>query len=113
MISNFINYFVQILLNSFKKIHSYINFDDTKISKNSIRINQRIKQIFLSGSTNIFYKFITIGIALISIPLTLNYLGSERFGMWMICSSIMSFIVIGDFGLANSLINSIIYACLN
>lgn len=44
---------------------------------------------------------------LISVPLTITYLGSERYGIWMTISSIISLLGFADLGLGNGLMNAI------
>ena len=52
-------------------------------------------------------KVITIVTMLISVPLTLHYLGSERYGMWMTITSIIAMMGFADLGLGLGLINAI------
>jgi O-antigen/teichoic acid export membrane protein len=44
---------------------------------------------------------------LITIPLTVRYLGAERYGAWMTISSVLIFLGFSDFGLASSLTNAL------
>jgi O-antigen/teichoic acid export membrane protein len=44
---------------------------------------------------------------LLTIPLILNHLGEERYGLWMSISSIISFLSFTDLGLGKGLLNSI------
>src|ERR1043166_3384108 len=44
---------------------------------------------------------------LITVPLTVRYLGAERYGAWMTISSVLAFLAFGDFGLASSLTNAL------
>jgi O-antigen/teichoic acid export membrane protein len=44
---------------------------------------------------------------LITVPLTVRYLGAERYGAWMTISSVLVFLGFGDFGLASSLTNAL------
>src|SRR5579864_2119792 len=44
---------------------------------------------------------------LITVPLTVRYLGAERYGAWMAISSVLVFFGFGDFGLAASLTNAL------
>ncbi|MBC6961618.1 hypothetical protein FBR02_10665 [Anaerolineae bacterium CFX9] len=46
-------------------------------------------------------------ITLITVPLTLNYLGGQRFAVWVILSSIASLLAFADLGIGNGLINLI------
>ena len=52
-------------------------------------------------------KFITVAASFITIPLTLNYLGVERFGLWMTVSSLTALLGFADMGLGNGLLNTI------
>lgn len=52
-------------------------------------------------------KFIALLTTLVSVPLTVKYLGTERFGMWMTISSLVSLIGFADFGLGSGLVSSI------
>lgn len=56
-------------------------------------------------------NFISTGLAMlalvITVPLTLSYLGEERFGVWMTVSSIAAMLSFLDFGVGNGLINRI------
>jgi O-antigen/teichoic acid export membrane protein len=44
---------------------------------------------------------------LISVPLTLRYLGAERYGVWMTISSAVVLLVFADFGLGSGVVNAI------
>jgi O-antigen/teichoic acid export membrane protein len=44
---------------------------------------------------------------LISVPLTLGYLGTERFGLWIAISSAIAILGIADLGLGNGLMNAV------
>ena len=47
---------------------------------------------------------------LISVPLTLRYLGPERFGLWMAISAVISMLGFADFGLGNGILNAVSHA---
>lgn len=44
---------------------------------------------------------------IITVPLTVRYLGAERYGVWMTISSAIAFLGFTDFGLASSLTNAL------
>ena len=44
---------------------------------------------------------------LIAVPLTLHYLGTERYGMWMTISSIVAMMGFADLGMGLGLMNAI------
>jgi len=50
-------------------------------------------------------KGISIGISLLLVPLTLNYLDKEGYGLWLTLSSIVSWFSLFDIGLGNGFRN--------
>ena len=70
------------------------------ISKNSRTLNLQ-KNVILS----FVLKGISIGISLLLVPLTLNYLESERYGLWLTLSSIIGWAALFDIGLGNGFRN--------
>lgn len=73
----------------------------------------RIIRALLTGSTTLVVKGMSTLAGFIAIPLTAKYLETERFGLWLILSSLLSWISIADFGLANSLTNALATADAN
>ncbi|MES0151649.1 hypothetical protein NKJ95_31490 [Mesorhizobium sp. M0012] len=67
----------------------------------------RRRRIARSAVASALAKVTSVGTALISVPLTLNYLGPERFGMWMTMSSLVAFLSFADFGLGNGLLSAV------
>lgn len=67
----------------------------------------RDSRLLLSVLTSILAKFIAIGSTLITIPVTLNYLGAESFGIWMVISGVVAFISFSDFGIGMGLQNAL------
>jgi len=61
----------------------------------------------LTAAAAALAKALSIGSALISIPMTLSYLGAERFGMWMTISSFIAVLAFADFGIANGVLNTV------
>ena len=52
-------------------------------------------------------KMLAVVTVLISVPLTLNYLGPERYGMWMVISSLIALLSFADLGMGNGLLNAV------
>ncbi len=48
-----------------------------------------------------------VGTSLITVPLTLKYLGNERFGLWMTISSVLAMASFADFGVGNGVLNTV------
>lgn len=65
---------------------------------------RRIAHTLLSA---LFGRGISLLVSLISIPLTLRYLGAERYGAWVVLNTFFTWLVLADFGIGNSLINSL------
>jgi O-antigen/teichoic acid export membrane protein len=55
----------------------------------------------------ILSRGIGIAAAFISVPLTVNYLGDERYGLWMTISSVIIVLGFADLGMGNGLMNAI------
>lgn len=55
-------------------------------------------------------KVVAVVTMLISVPLTLTYLGPERYGMWMVISSLIAMLSFADLGMGNGLLNAVAQA---
>lgn len=71
------------------------------------RSKERYRRVILSAVASITAKAVTAITTLVSIPLTVNYLGAERYGMWMTISSVIAMMAFADLGMGNGLVNSI------
>lgn len=60
---------------------------------------ERYRKAFLTSAMNIASQFLQLATGLISVPLALDYVGSERFGIWMALSTALTFITFSDFGI--------------
>lgn len=65
--------------------------------------NQYLRNTLL----NYIYKIGGMGITYITIPLTLNYLNKERYGIWQTILTIISWAALSNFGIANGLRNKV------
>jgi O-antigen/teichoic acid export membrane protein len=69
------------------------------------RAAERHRRVLLSSLAAAAAKMISVGVALVSVPLTLHYLGPERYGMWMTMSSFIVMMSFADLGMGNGLLN--------
>jgi O-antigen/teichoic acid export membrane protein len=70
------------------------------------RGKERYRRAALTGAASIIQRGLTVLISLATVPLTIHYLGPERYGVWLTISSILVWLALTDFGLAgNALIN--------
>jgi O-antigen/teichoic acid export membrane protein len=88
-------------------IRSVLTFKPFDVSTEDGRSKERYRRVVLTAGSSLISKSITVLTSLISVPLTLHYLGMERYGLWMTISSIMVFLSFADLGLGNGLLNAI------
>jgi O-antigen/teichoic acid export membrane protein len=71
------------------------------------RSRERLRRIALTSAMSLGSRGITVLTSLISIPLTYRYLGAERYGIWMVLTSMIGAITFADLGIGNGLVNAI------
>src|SRR6476646_6831908 len=71
------------------------------------RSRERFRRIRLTTATSIAARGIGFATSLITVPLTLHYLGAERYGLWATLRSVIALASFADFGLGNGLLNAI------
>jgi len=72
-----------------------------------VRSMERYRRIALTSLAGMGAKGIAVLTSLISVPLTLHYLGTERYGLWMTASSLIAALAFADLGMGNGLVNAI------
>jgi O-antigen/teichoic acid export membrane protein len=73
----------------------------------AIRGESRVRKAKLTGIATLLARGSGIFLGFLSIPLTASYLGTERFGVWLVISTFLSWIALADLGLSNSLMNEV------
>lgn len=71
------------------------------------RQSERYQRGLLTSLANLLSKGSGIMVLVISVPLTLPYLGQERFGIWMTLASLTAMFSFFDFGIGNVLLNAV------
>lgn len=72
------------------------------------RGRERYRRAGITASTSFLSKALTMLISFVSVPLTIHYLGAERYGVWLTISSLLMWMSLTDFGLTgNALVNRI------
>jgi hypothetical protein len=67
---------------------------------------ERYRRVGITASSSFVAKALNILISFLSVPLTIHYLGSERYGVWLTISSLLTWMALTDFGLSgNALVN--------
>jgi len=94
-------------LNFNKGLGTFIRLTPFDTSTSQGLANERYRRATLTTVTSVIAKSVSVLTGLITVPLTLNYLGTERYGLWMTISSIMVMMAVADFGLGNGLVNAV------
>jgi O-antigen/teichoic acid export membrane protein len=68
---------------------------------------KRNRRAVVNGIAAVSGRLAQIAVSLCTIPLTIHYLGKERFGLWMAISSVLAMAVFADFGIGNGILNSV------
>ncbi|HEY4324212.1 MAG TPA: lipopolysaccharide biosynthesis protein [Mucilaginibacter sp.] len=72
--------------------------------------DRRYKQAIKTSSLAFVAQGVQMLTAVVSVPLVLNAVGSERYGLWMTLSSILLFVTFSDFGMGIGMQNIMSYA---
>jgi O-antigen/teichoic acid export membrane protein len=68
---------------------------------------RRVLNIIQSVVTSLGNKAIYMLVSFLSVPLTIRYLGPERYGAWVTIGSVLAWLSLTDFGLGNGLTNAV------
>lgn len=76
-------------------------------SSEEARARERHRRLVLTSLSSALAKVISVATSLISVPLTLHYLGAERYGVWLTISSLTAMLSFADLGLGNGVLNRV------
>ncbi|MEO8392616.1 MAG: oligosaccharide flippase family protein, partial [Chloroflexota bacterium] len=76
-------------------------------SARSTHRRARFRRIGFSVIASLIARGLSLIITIVTTPITLKYLGTERYAMWVTLSSITALLAFADLGIGNGLINSI------
>lgn len=71
------------------------------------RNQERNRLIALNMLSSLFARFVSGMTLLIVLPLTLDYLSAEEYGIWFVLTSSTALLAFADFGLGNGLLNAV------
>ena len=71
------------------------------------RSRERYRRAALTTASSVMARAVTVGTSLITVRLTIHYLGVERYGLWMTITSVVSLLWFADLGMGNGLLNAI------
>ncbi len=66
---------------------------------------RRYRRAALTGATASIGKIVSLATSILTVRLTFQYLGAERYGMWMTISSFVMMLAFADLGMSNGLVN--------
>ena len=69
--------------------------------------HRRVLAILQGVITGLGNKVVGMLISFLSVPLTIGYLGTERYGAWVTIGSLLAWLQLTDFGLGNGLTNAV------
>lgn len=90
-----------------RRIRQLLTPGDSSSLEVDARAAERNRRAALTGGAALLARVVQIGTTLITVPLTLKYLGNERFGLWMTISSVLAMAAFADFGVGNGVLNNV------
>jgi O-antigen/teichoic acid export membrane protein len=93
-----------------KKWPKYLRLRPFDASTEAGRSDERYRLALWSLIANVLSKSVAMLVMLLSVSLTLPYLGAERFGVWMTIASFASMLLFLDLGIGNALTNHVAQA---
>jgi O-antigen/teichoic acid export membrane protein len=71
------------------------------------RAKERLRRAALTATTSAISRMIGMSLPVITIPIAVNYLGHEIYGLWIAVSSFIGMFVFADLGLGNGLLTAL------
>jgi len=68
---------------------------------------RRLIGVVQGAVTNLSGRLIGVFVSFLSVPLTISYLGQERYGAWITMASLLAWLQITDFGVGNGLTTAV------
>ncbi len=85
----------------------YVRLKPFDFSTPEGRAKERQRRALLTSLASLVTQSAKIFAVIISVPLTIAYLGTERYGLWLTISSFAAFLSFSDLGVGNGLLNAI------
>jgi O-antigen/teichoic acid export membrane protein len=89
------------------RIREFFRLRPLHLDQPEARARERHRRVALTASFAVVARIVAAGTSIVTIPITLSYLGSERFGLWMAISSILTVLSFADFGIGNGVMNAV------
>lgn len=95
------------MLSNFLFNTAYLSFRSLDDGTPEGRSRERYRLAALGSLANFLSSILGMVTLIVTVPLTLSYLGEERFGVWMTISSLATLLSFLDLGVGNGLINRV------
>jgi O-antigen/teichoic acid export membrane protein len=90
-----------------QRIRQLLSPSKPEILTDDSRGADRHHRALLTGIAGIGARAVSVGVSVVTVPLTLHYLGNERFGLWMTISAVLAMAGFADFGIGNGVLNTV------
>jgi O-antigen/teichoic acid export membrane protein len=71
------------------------------------RSAERYRRAAVTAASSVLARVLSSAAGVVSVPLAITYLGTERYGLWMAISSVVAMLGLADMGMGNGLLNAI------
>jgi len=88
-------------------LHRYLRFTPFDTASEQGRSDERYRLAVLSMVANVLSRGVAMAVMVLTVSLTLPYLGAERFGVWMTIASFAGMLMFLDLGIGNALTNKV------
>jgi O-antigen/teichoic acid export membrane protein len=89
------------------KLYTILTSKNNDLETDKGRSHERIRRIGLTAVAATVNRAVTVLSSLLTVPITLKYLGVEQFGLWMTLTGFVAFLAFSDLGLGIGLQNSL------
>lgn len=88
----------------------YLRFRPFDTSTEEGRSVERQRRVVLTALASLAARLTSAAVSLLSVPLTIGYLGAERYGLWLTISSLVGMMGFADLGIGNGLMTKVAQA---
>ncbi len=98
---------MQAIINPLRRFTSSVRLRPFDTSTAEGRAQERIRRGALTSITAALARLISLATPLITLPISLHYLGQEVYGLWMATSAFVGMFLFSDLGLGNGLMSTL------
>lgn len=96
-----------LLISKFKNYLDIFRLTPFSVETESGRVKERYRLAMIAAATNLFYKIALMVVMVVSVRMTIPYLGVDRYGIWVTISGLAGLLNFLDLGVGNALINRV------